>query len=309
MKVALLAVLGVVAGVALSITAAAGAFTAHADSSSVGAAAPSLRSDLAVTKNVPCSNNRRQPGSPKVVHRFRAVAAVSCVYPFRTYPHGGEWEVRVRRVAVGSVTRLQRYFEQPSGGHLPKGEICAAPYVVTLVPVFVDAQGHWLLPLTPRGACGEPLAGGPPQVRWHVVSVHKIKLIVTAKALAANCPMKVGNTVAWAGPQEATSGGPLFDRTPKKVRVCIFRTSPNNVAVGYFVRGFRLDAARTRRLLGALTGPGPKPGCPKQRDFAEVGNGPQSGVGVELGGCYRVERPDRTSGTANPAVVRAILGR
>jgi hypothetical protein len=121
--------------------------------------------------------------------------------------------------------------------------------------------------------------------------------------------MKIGNTVAWAGPREDTTGGPLFGHAPTRVRVCVFRTLPHRFAVGYFVRGFRLDAAQTRRLLGALRGPGPKRGCPKQRNFAFVGNGPESGAGVELGGCYRVERPDRTSGTADSAVVRALLGR
>jgi hypothetical protein len=74
------------------------------------------------------------------------------------------------------------------------------------------------------------------------------------------------------------------------------------------VRGFSLDATKARRLLGALTGPGPKRGCPKQRNFAFVGNGPESGAGVELGGCYRVERSDRTSGSAKPAVIRGLLG-
>jgi hypothetical protein len=273
-------------------------------------APPSMSRALALTREVPCPNGSPHPVGPRVVRRFHAVTAVSCLDSIRTYPRRGQWEVLVRRVAVGSVSRLQRYFERPSTHHqLPKGEGCALPYVVTLVPELVDAQGNWLLPSTPRDTCGEPPAGGPPQIRWHVVFVHKVKLIVSAKALAANCAMKVGNTVAWAGPREATTGGPLFDRTPKRAHVCVYRTPPNRLAVGYFVRGFRLDAARTRTLLGALDGPGPRRGCPKQRNFAFVGNGPRLGAGVELGGCYRVERPDRTSGTAKPAVVRAILGR
>jgi hypothetical protein len=58
----------------------------------------------------------------------------------------------------------------------------------------------------------------------------------------------------------------------------------------------------------ALTGAGPKRGCPKQRTFALVGASHDNGAVVERGGCYRVERPDRLAGTANPAVVRAILG-
>ena len=294
-RVGLAAVL--LAAVALGIAAAAGAF-----------APPSLSRALELTKNVPCPNGSPHPVGPRFVRRFHAVAAVSCVDAFRTYSHSGQWEVLVRRVAVGSVSGLQRYFERPSRHHIPKGAICSDVLIVTVVPVLVDAQSRWLLPTTPRNGCGQPLAGGPPNVRWHVVSVRKVRLIVSAKALAANCPMKVGNTVAWARPREATTGGPLFDRTPKRVRVCVFRTRPNNLGVGYFVRGFRLGPARTRRLLRALTDPGPRRGCPKQRNFAAVGGGPRSGATVELGGCYRVERPDRKAGTAKPAVVSGILG-
>ena len=287
------------AAVALGSATAAGAFTP-----------PSLHADLRLTKNVPCPGNSPHPVGPRVVRRFHAVAAVSCVDAFRTYPHSGQWEVLVRRVAVGSVSGLQSYFERSSKHHVPNGVMCPDVLISTIVPVLVDARSRWLLPTTPRNGCGQPLAGGPPNVRWHVVSIRKVKLIVSAQALAADCPMRVGNTVAWAGPpHDARAGAPLFDRAPRRVRVCIFRTPPNNFATGNFVRGFRLDAARTRRLLGALGGPGPRRGCPKQRNFATVGGGPRLGATVELGGCYRVERPDRTAGTAKPAVVRAILGR
>jgi hypothetical protein len=293
-------------GLAAVLVAAAALGVAAAASS----APRSLSRELALTKGIPCPDGARQPVGPKVVRRFHAVAAVSCVDGSRVYPHGGQWEVQVRRVAVGGVTRLQRYFERPSTNpQPPKGEVCAAVYVVTLVPLLVDAHGRSLLPLTPRGTCGEPLGGGPPNVRWHVVSVRKVKLVVSARALASDCPMRMGNTVAWAGPpHDAHAGTPLFERMPRTVRVCVFRTPADNFATGSFVRGFRLDRARTRRLLGALGGPGPQRGCPKQRNFATVGGGVRFGAMVELGGCYRVEGPDRTGGTAEPAVVRGILG-
>ncbi len=146
-------------------------------------------------------------------------------------------------------------------------------------------------------------------MRWHVVWVHRVKQLLSAAAVVSGCPMEVGNTVAWAGPpRDATAGSPLFDRAPKRVRICIFRTPPNRFAVGRFVRGFRLDASRTRRLLGALTGPGPKRGCAKQRTFAVVIASPGSVASVELGGCWRVDRPDRLAGTAKPGVAGAILG-
>jgi hypothetical protein len=138
--------------------------------------------------------------------------------------------------------------------------------------------------------------------------VHRIKQVISAAAVAADCPMEWGNSVAWAGPPRDSTGGPLFTVAPRTVRICIFRTPPNHFAVGYFVRGFRLDASRTRRLLRALTGAGPRRGCAKQRTFAVVIRSAGSVASVELAGCWRVDRADRLAGTAKPAVVRAILG-
>jgi hypothetical protein len=238
------------------------------------------------------------------------VTAVYCSEGQRIYPGQGQWEVLVRKVAVSSVSGLQRYYEQPDEPNLPKkGVMCSDVLIGVPVPAFVDAHGRWVTPVRwPEDRCGQPVSY-PPTVRWHVVRVRRIRQLVSAPALAANCPMRVGNTVAWAGPpRNARAGSLLFDRTPKRVRICVYRTPPDNFAVGRFVRGFRLGAARTRRLLGALTGPGPRRGCPKQGTFAVVGGGPRLGAEVELGGCWRVERPDRTAGTAKPAVVRRILG-
>ena len=267
-----------------------------------------LRADLRLTKNVPCLTGREPRVGPDVLRTFRAVTAVSCVDAFRTYPGEGLWEVLVRRIAVGSVAGMQRYFERPDGPDLPKNAVCSTVLIVTLVPIFVDARGQSLVPRTPVDGCYHPLDGGPPEVRWHVVRVHRVKQILSAAAVAASCPMRWGNSVAWAGPPRNSAGGPLFHVAPKTVRVCVFRTPPDRFAVGRFVRGFRLDASRTRRLLGALTGAGPKRGCAKQRTFAVVIASPGSAANVELGGCWRVDRADRLAGTAKPAVVRAILG-
>jgi hypothetical protein len=270
----------------------------------------SLRADLRLTRRFACLDRNRHRVDRRTLERFRAETAVECSDGLRLYPGQGQWEVLVRKVAVGSVAGLQRYYERPDEPNAPrKGVLCSAVRIVVSVPTFADADGHWVTPAHwPEDRCGQPV-GFPPTVRWHIVRVRRLRQIVSAAALAAKCQMRVGNIVAWAGPpHDAKTGGPLFDRTPKRVRVCVYRTPPDNLAVGQFVRGFRLAAARTRRLLRALTGPGPKRGCPKQRTFADVGGGPRLGVSVELGGCYRVERPDRLAGTANPAVVRAILG-
>jgi hypothetical protein len=278
-----------------------------------GAFGGSVKSDLRLAKHVHCRGLHTHLVGPKVVKRFHAVTAVLCTEGARTYPGQGQWAVMVRKVAISGVPAWQRYFEHPSEPNLPKNGVCTANLIVLAVPTFVDGRGRALVPRTPVDRCGHPLGWPPrglfPRVHWHVVWVHRIRQLISAPAVAANCPMRWGNTVAWAGPpRDSESGGPLFSRAPRRVHICVFRTPADNFAVGNFVRGFRLDASRTRRLLGALTGAGPRRGCTKQRTFAVIIESPGSVAQVELGGCWRVERPDRLAGTANRAVARAILG-
>lgn len=267
---------------------------------------------LALTKNVRCFDGHARLAGPKAVRRFHAVAAVSCVDGERIYPGHGQWSIRIRRVAVGDVSALQRYFERRSRHDLPKGYVCLDVLRFILTPVLVDAQGRSLTPRTPVNACGRPL-GRLPNVRWRVLSVRKVKLQVSAAALAAHCAMGVKDVPAGAiGPLEPSPGGSLFRSTPKTAGVCIFRT--DDFEVGRFVRGFALDRAKTRQLVGALTGAAPAGDCPNQPLFAVVAarNDPtEEGVWVELGGCFRLAGFDGSYvlGSANSSVVRAILGR
>lgn len=275
-----------------------------------GAGSPSLSTDLRLPRHFACLDRNRHAVDRRTLRRFHAVTAVECTERQRVYPGQGQWLVLVRKVAVSSVASLQRFYERPDELNMPKQRVmCSAVAYGFVIPSFADAHGRWVTPARwPRDRCGAP-AGVPPNVRWHVVRVRRVRQLVSAAALAANCSMRVGNTVAYAGPPHDTRPGrPFFDRTPRTVGVCIYRTPTDNFAVGRFVRGFHLSAARTRRLLKAINGPGPKRGCPKQRNFAALGAGPGTAAEVELGGCYRVERPDRTAGTAKPAAVRAILG-
>lgn len=229
--------------------------------------------------------------------------------PTQSAPCAGRWWVRVRRAAVNSVAALQRYFEQPDRPDLPKGGFCDDVLHFVLVPTFVDGSGNWLVPRVPVDGCGEALSGHgrlTRAVHWKVVSVHDERLMVSAAALAAHCAMAVKNEAAGAAGQLGpSSGGPLFAVAPKTVNVCIYRTG-NAFQVGRFVRGFRLDPSRTRRLLGALTGGTPRGSCPDQRLFATVAA--NVAAEVELGGCRRVSRPNLGGlGSAEGAVVRAIL--
>jgi hypothetical protein len=266
---------------------------------------------LALTKHIPCFDRRDRLAGPRAVRRFDAVAAVSCIDGERIYPGHGLWDVRVRRVAVVDISALQRYYERPSKHDLPKSRMCLLVARFILTPVLVDPQGRSLTPRTPMNACGTPL-GKLPQVRWHAVSVHGVKPQVSAAALIAQCPMAVKDVPAGAiGPLERSPGGSLLRSTPKIAGVCVFRTA--DFESGRFVRGFTLDHAKTSRLVKALAGPAPSGTCVNQPQFAVVAarNENEEGVWVELGGCFRVAgfHGGYVLGSANAAVVRAILGR
>jgi hypothetical protein len=284
------------------------------DVNAIGTPEPlSLGTNTDLTADVPCPTGHERLVGPKALRRFQAVGAVSCIDGTRTYPGQGRWLVRIRRVAVGNVADLQRYFEQPNGPKLRKGQACLLVARIILVPPFVDRQGHWLVPRTPVDGCGEPRSGYGPlfrAVRWHVVSVHKMRLMISADALTAHCAMEIKDLPAGGiGPIPSTAGGPLFKSSPRTVRACIYRTPRNDFEVGDFVRGFSLGLVQTRRLLGAMTGAAPSGSCPAERTFAVIHAKPELWAEVELGGCFRVGRtyPDYGMGAADPAVVRSIL--
>jgi hypothetical protein len=292
---------------------ATGLVAAMPDVNAIGTPQPlSLTTRPDLTANVPCYDGHQHLAGPQSVRRFHAVAVVSCIDGTRTYPGQGQWSVRIRRVAFGGFGGLQRYFERRDEPHLSQGAMCDLVARFVLVPTFVDGAGHWLVPRTPTTACGAPSdARAARHVRWHVVSVHKVKLMVSAAALRAHCAMGIKDLPAGGiGPLGPTTGGPLFATAPRTVRVCIYRTPTNDFEVGNFVRGFSLDAAQTQRLLGAMTGAAPSGSCPNERTFAVLSATPELWAEVELGGCWRVgrTRPDYGLGGSDPAVVRAILG-
>jgi hypothetical protein len=284
------------------------------DVNAIGTPEPlTLSAGADLTKDVPCYDGHQHLVGPQTLRHFHAVTAVSCIDGTRTYPGQGQWSVRIRRVAVGGLAPLQRYFEQPSRPHWPKNAMCLDVLRFVLVPTFVDSTGHWLVPRTPVDACGSLPGNGKAarRVHWRVVSVTKVKLMVSAAALAAHCSMQIKDLPGGGiGPISATSGGPLFESLPKTLHVCIYRTPANDFEVGNFVRGFSLDAGQTARLLGAMTAAAPTGSCPDERTFAVIGARPELWAEVELGGCFRVGRtyPDYGIGGSDSSVVSAVFG-
>src|SRR3954453_3110109 len=81
-----------------------GLVSAAPDLNAIGTPEPlSLGTNTDPTANVPCPTGHERLVGPKALRRFHAVGAVSCTDGIRTYPGHGQWRVRGRRVAVGSV--------------------------------------------------------------------------------------------------------------------------------------------------------------------------------------------------------------
>ena len=135
---------------------------------------------------------------------------------------------------------------------------------------------------TPTGAvCGQPRGRRTPSVRWHVVSRAPDQAARLGACGRRALPDEGGGTPSPGPgpPRDSSTGGPLFD--VDAVEECASASSgrrADNFAVGRFVRGFRLDASRTRRLHPERSpAPGPRRGCAKQRTFAVIIESPGLG--------------------------------
>ena len=177
------------AAVAMAGCAGSGG-SGHRTTSATSRPVPALRPltqlarNLTLTRAVPCPGRTRRVG-PAQLKLLTPVTAVTCVDGLRRYPGRGQWEISIRRIAVSSVSGLQRYFEQPNKLNVPKNGLCLTVLEGIAPVAFVDATGRWLVPRTPVDGCNHPLgfAGygkGATRVRWHVVSVRRIRRIGSA---------------------------------------------------------------------------------------------------------------------------------
>lgn len=300
------------AAAVLAVTACSAAVPASLSAPRPSQTALSPAQLVALTRAVPCARGRTA-SPPAQLASFHAVTAVSCIQLPRELPHAGQWLVDVRRVATSGAAALQTAFElaptQPAGNVTCAGVAVATPNVS-----LVDGDGRVLVPTAPRDACGEPSAAVLSAYRaagWLEVAVKKVRLIVSARAEADGCDMrwKNENWLATEFGVHVSRGGPVFMQQPRVVHACVYRVVGRDLEVGDFQRGFDLSRRRTATLVTALERPGPSHACPPQREFAVISAESGQTANVELGGCWRVQRPypDNGIGAADPVVVHDLL--
>lgn len=302
-------------------TAGGKALTASPTQSPTSAAPSAALSSLA--NSVACPERPREVTAAEL-KAFTSIAVLTCGDETRDYTNDGEWLVHVRKIATEGVAALQAAFELPSQPFgspppsLPPGASygCTLDLVVTPPLIFVDAAGNTLAPTAPTTSCGKPLPElltAERAIAWQVVSVHKLRQLVTPQAQAAHCDMqwKNENWIAQEMSGGQSKGGPVFMSPPATLHVCVYRVSSKDLEVGDFERALDLTGSDARSLTVALEGAAPTGRCTAQRQFAVIHSPPGGWANVELGGCWRVARnyPNFATGSADSATVSRLLQR
>jgi len=195
--------------------------------------------------------------------------------------------------------------------------MCLAVLGVVIPFVLLGRDGRLVYPRIPTGECGNPL----PQVglamqdlHWVTVSVRRGVQLETQAVVESGCPAAwkdmIGFSFAQRQSLRPSPGGPVFSARPLSLRVCVYRDRSGPLDT-YFVGGGRVGGAAESALLRGIAAGRTSAACP--RPHARFAVLLPSGIGgpvvyVEIGGCYRVLRPDNQIGQASPAAL-AIINR
>jgi hypothetical protein len=281
------------------------------------ASAPGNMTALArVARGVHCL----PPGPPPVVvplpADFVVAAAIRCVETERVLPGRGVWQFEFRQVAGHVLARLAAALRRPSIPP-PPNQMCPAVLVSVIPFVLLGRDGRLVYPRLPTGECGWPL----PQVglamqdlHWVTVSAHRGAQLETQAVVASGCPAAwkdmIGFSFAQGQSLRPSPGGPVCSARPLWLRVCVYRDRSGPLDT-YFVGGGRVSGAAETTLLRGITTGRTSAACPRPHARFAVLLPPGMGsavVYVEIGGCYRVLRPDNRIGQAGPAAL-AIIDR
>lgn len=279
-----------------------------------------------LTRRAPCPPAKLPTATRAQLRGFAAVAALTCDFATRRYPHSGEWEVVIRKATHTDLGALVAALDRPDEERTTGA--CSLVLVSAPPLVLVDAIGRLLVPRYPRDGCRQPQSAAIAAVRhheWQSLSVRQVKQLVTQRELTTHCGDRAKDMLYYE--EQGTNlspGEPVLNRHPDlPLHACIYRRSPAAPEEGTFVRNVRLDLAQSNKLREALSGPGPTGACAPQPRFATVAtptydkSGDADWIIVELGGCWRVyfdEWPAHDGqwrtlvGTADADAVRELLG-
>jgi hypothetical protein len=278
----------------------------QAGPSSVARSHPADVTAVSALAGVPCTATTAKPTKP-IPAAFRPVAVVQCYQVARGIPGNGLWRFEVKQRADHRLAAFIAALRRPSV-RTPPQIMCAA--VGYLDPSFalIDRHGRILRPALPVKECGQPFPAAISNLQhlpWVTVSVRRTVQIATRAELQAGCDPQWKDVIqleSGSGGLQPSAGGPAFTPRPPRLRICIYRDSSYT-----FIRGGLISQAAESKVLGDIQGGRTSTQCrrPHTEYAVLLAVSPAYRGGqfaeAELGGCYRVLRPDNQVGTISPA--------
>jgi len=142
------------------------------------------------------------------------------------------------------------------------------------------------------------------------VSVRRTVQLATRAELQAGCDPQWKDVIqmdTYVRLLQPSAGGPAFSPRPPRLRICIYKDSSHT-----FIRGGLISRAAESRLLGDIQGGRTSTRCrqPHTEYAVLLAVSPAYRGGqiaeAELGGCFRILRPDDRVGTISPAGLAII---
>ena len=269
-----------------------------------------------VVAGVPCTATIAKSTKP-LPAAFRPVAVVQCYQLARGIPGRGLWRFEVKQRADRRLAAFIVALRHPSV-RTPPQVACAAVGYVDPSFALIDRHGRILRPALPVEQCGQPFPAAITDLQhlpWVTVSVRRTVQITTRAELRAGCDPQWKDVIqleSGSGALQPSAGGAAFTPRPPRLRICIYRDSSYT-----FIRGGLISQAAESRLLGDIQGGRKSTQCrrPHTEYAVLLAVSPAYRGGpiaeAELGGCYRLLRPDNGVGTISPAgvdIIRATGG-
>jgi len=222
------------------------------------------------------------------------------------------WRFEVKQQADHRLAALIAALRRRSV-RTPSGVAC--PTVGYLDPSFalIDRHGRISRPALPVEECGQPRPAAITALAhlpWVTISVHRTVQLSTRAELQAGCDPQWKDLIQsdrYARLLQPSAGGPAFSPQPPRLRICIYQDSSHT-----FIRGGLISQAAESKLLGDIQGGRTSTRCrqPHTEYAVLLAVSPASRGGqvaeAELGGCFRILRPDDRVGAISPAGLAII---
>jgi len=224
---------------------------------------------------------------------FTPVAIVLCTTKPPTAPGGRDMVATEQR--AGDVAAVAAALRLPDG---PYSKVpCPADEAVVPWFALLDAQGRWVHPGVPIGACGKPVARFSEAfaaLHLTTVATRQIAKATAAAAAAAGCELTWADMIAVVA-QSAPPTSVITYGLPSglPVRLCVYGVPPGEQGStrpgGVFVTGAGLALEQWASISSLLPEDAPAKPCtiPAGR-FALVRLGENEDIYVELDGCHRL---------------------